>query len=133
LQLAWAGSNLGTWGYGIALSVFAFDHGGATAVGVVGLVRLIPAAIAAPFMGVLGDRHSRRLVMASSDLSRVVLVGLGAVAILLHMSPAIVYALAAGGVVVSTAFRPAQAAIIPALASSPQELTASVQAIPAPM
>ena len=76
-------------------------------------------------MGVLGDRHSRRLVMASSDLSRVVLVGLGAVAIFLKMSPAIVYALAAGGVVVSTAFRPAQAAIIPALASSPQELTAS--------
>ena len=63
LQLAWAGSNLGTWGYGIALSVFAYDHGGATAVGVVGLVRLIPAALAAPFMGVLGDRHSRRLVI----------------------------------------------------------------------
>ena len=24
LQLAWAGSNLGTWGYGIALAVYAY-------------------------------------------------------------------------------------------------------------
>ena len=125
LQLAWAGSNLGTWGYGIALSVYAYDHGGATAVGVVGLIRLIPAAIAAPFMGVLGDRHSRRLVMALSDLGRVVVVGLGAVAIFLELSPGLVYLLAAVGVVVSTAFRPAQAAIIPSLASTPEELTAS--------
>ncbi len=29
LQLAWAGSNLGTWGYGIALAVYAYDQGGA--------------------------------------------------------------------------------------------------------
>ena len=125
LQLAWAGSNLGTWGYGVALSVFAYQHGGATAVGIVGLVRLIPAAIASPFLGVLGDRHSRRLVMAASDLSRVVVVGLGAAAIVAGLNPVIVYALAAIGVVTSTAFRPAQAAIIPNLAATPQELTAS--------
>jgi MFS family permease len=125
VQLAWAGSNLGTWGYGIALAVYAYAHGGATAVGVVGLIRLIPAAIAAPFMGVLGDRHSRRLVMALSDLGRVVVVGAGAVVIWAHGAPVIIYVLAAIGVVLSTAFRPAQAAIIPSLATTPQELTAS--------
>lgn len=32
LQLAWAGSNLGTWGFGVALAVFAYDRGGAAAV-----------------------------------------------------------------------------------------------------
>jgi predicted MFS family arabinose efflux permease len=37
----------------------------------------------------------------------------------------VIYVLAAAGVVLSTAFRPAQAAIIPTLATSPQELTAS--------
>jgi MFS family permease len=125
VQLAWAGSNLGTWGYGVALAVYAYGHGGATAVGVVGLIRLIPAAIAAPFMGVLGDRHSRRLVMALSDLGRVVVVGAGALVIWAHGAPAIIYLLAAIGVVLSTAFRPAQAAIIPTLATTPQELTAS--------
>jgi len=125
LQLAWAGSNLGTWGYGVALAVYAYNHGGATAVAVVGLIRWIPAAIASPFMGVLGDRHSRRLVMAASDLCRVVLVGLASICVFLNLAPPIVYGLAAVGVVISTAFRPAQAAIIPALATSPQELTAS--------
>jgi hypothetical protein len=27
VQLAWAGSNLGTWGYGIALAVYAYGLG----------------------------------------------------------------------------------------------------------
>jgi MFS family permease len=125
VQLAWAGSNLGTWGYGVALAVYAYGHGGATAVGVVGLIRLIPAAIAAPFMGALGDRHPRRLVMSLSDLGRVVVVGAGAVVIWAHGAAILVYVLAAIGVVLSTAFRPAQAAIIPTLAATPQELTAS--------
>ncbi len=125
IQLAWAGSNLGTWGYGVALSVFAYDQGGATAVGVVGLVRLIPAAIAAPFMGTLGDRHSRKLVMALSDLGRVVVVSLAALCVFLKLNPILIYFLATVGVVISTAFRPAQAAILPSLAHSPHELTAS--------
>lgn len=125
LQLAWAGSNLGTWGYGIALAVYAYDQGGATAVGLVALLRWIPAAIAAPFMGVLGDRHSRRLVMVLSDLGRVVVVGLAAVAVFADMPAVVIYLLAAAGVVISTAFRPAQAAIIPSLVSTPEELTAS--------
>jgi hypothetical protein len=46
LQLAWAGSNLGTWGFGVALSVYAYEQGGAAAVGIVALLRLVPAAIA---------------------------------------------------------------------------------------
>ena len=125
LQLAWAGSNLGTWGYGVGLAVFAYSHGGAAAVGLVALLRWIPAAIAAPFMGVLGDRHSRRLVMVLSDLGRVVVIGLAALAIWLDMSPVVVYVLAAVGVVISTAFRPAQAAMIPSLVATPEELTAS--------
>lgn len=125
LQLAWAGSNLGTWAYGIALAVFAYDRGGAVAVGLVGLLRWIPAAIVAPFMGVLGDRFPRRRVMVASDLGRVVVISAGALAILAETSAAIVYGLAALGVVIATAFRPAQAAIIPRLAETPRELAAS--------
>jgi MFS family permease len=125
LQLAWVGSNLGTWGYGVALAVYAYKHGGATAVGVVALVRFIPAAIAAPFMGTLGDRYPRRLVMVLSDTGRIVVVGLASVAVFAHASPVVIYVLAAAGVVISTAFRPAQAAIISSLATTPEELTAS--------
>ncbi len=124
LQLAWAGSQLGTWGYGVALAVFAYDRGGAAAVGLVALLRWIPAAIAAPFMGALGDRHPRRLVMVASDLGRVVVISLAATAVFLDLPSIVVYLLAALGVVISTAFRPAQAAITPSLVSSPDELTA---------
>ncbi|MGZ4149836.1 MAG: MFS transporter [Actinomycetota bacterium] len=124
LQLAWAGSQLGTWGFGVALAVYAYDRGGPAAVGLVALLRWIPSAIAAPFMGALGDRYSRRLVMVSSDLGRVVVISLAAVAVFLDLPAIIVYLLAAVGVVISTAFRPAQAAITPSLVSTPDELTA---------
>ena len=36
LQLAWAGSILGGWAYLVALGVYAYDEGGAAAVGIVG-------------------------------------------------------------------------------------------------
>ena len=45
LQLAWLGSVLGNWSYIVALSVYAYDQGGAGAVGFVWLVRLVPAAL----------------------------------------------------------------------------------------
>ena len=49
LQLAWIGSSVGTWGYVVALMVYAYRQGGPAAVGLVGLIRWFPAAIAAPF------------------------------------------------------------------------------------
>src|SRR5687767_5565994 len=53
VELAWAGSVTGDWAYVVALAVFAWDAGGAAAVGLVGLIRFVPAAIAAPFAAVL--------------------------------------------------------------------------------
>ena len=35
-QFSWAGSITGHWAYGIAFAVFAYEHGGAAAVGLVG-------------------------------------------------------------------------------------------------
>ena len=59
LQLAWVGSILGDWAYLVALGVYAYDQGGAGAVGLVGLIRLVPAAIVSPFSATLVDRFSR--------------------------------------------------------------------------
>ena len=70
LQLAWAGSIIGTWAFTVALAVYAFHHGGASAIGLVVLIRWLPAALTASAMGVLGDRYPRVLVMISSDLLR---------------------------------------------------------------
>ena len=74
LQLAWAGSVLGGWAYLVALGVYAYGEGGAAAVGLVGLIRMIPAAIAAPFTASLADRFSRVTVMVASDAIRFALM-----------------------------------------------------------
>jgi MFS family permease len=125
LQLAWAGSIIGHWAYGIALAVFAYDQGGVAAVGLVGLVRMLPAAIAAPFMSALADRYPRERIMLVSDLTRLLAMA-GAAAVALSGGPAgFVYVLGSFEAIMRTAFQPAQSAIIPTLARTPQELTAS--------
>jgi MFS family permease len=125
LELAWVGSVTGEWAYAVALAVFAYDAGGATAVGVVALLRFMPSAVVAPFAAVLADRYPRQRVMLSADLIRAgALAGAAAVALADGPAPA-VYALAALVAVVSTAFQPAQAALIPILARDPRELTAA--------
>jgi MFS family permease len=125
IELAWAASIVGTWAYGIAVIVYAYEQGGATAVGVVGLARWFSAAAVSPFAAVLGDRYDRRWVMAGSDLARAALIGGAALAVFADAAPFAVYVLAVLVSVVATAFRPAEAALIPALARTPEELTAA--------
>lgn len=125
IQLAWAASIFGTWAYGIAVVVYAFEQNGATAVGVVGLVRWTAAALVSPFAALLGDRYDKRLVMVCSDLARVVLISAAAVAVYAGSAPVVVYILAALVGVAATAFRPAEAALVPTLARTPEELTAA--------
>jgi MFS family permease len=125
LQLAWAGSIIGSWAYGVALAVYAYSQNGASAVGLMLLVRWVPAAIASPLASVLGDRYPRVRVMLSTDLLRAfALVGIGLV-ILANAPAAVVYALASFVAVIATAFQPAQSALLPSLARTPEELTAA--------
>jgi MFS family permease len=125
VELAWAASIVGTWAYGIAVIVYAYEQGGATAVGVVGLARWLAAAVASPFAAILGDRYDRRWVMAGSDLARAALIAGASLAVFAGSPPIVIYALAGLVSVASTAFRPAEAALIPSLARTPEELTAA--------
>jgi MFS family permease len=125
LELAWAFSIVSTWAYGIAIVVYAYEQGGASAAGLVGLLRWVAAAAASPFASLLGDRYDRRLVMVASDLLRAVLIGGAAVAVLTDSGAAIVYTLAALVSVAGTPFRPAEAAYTPALVTTPEELGAA--------
>ena len=125
LQLAWAGSLIGNWSYFVALAIYAYDQGGAGAVGVVSVVRMLPAAIASPFLAGLADRYSRKLVMVVTDVIRAALMVAAAVTIWQGWSAYIVYVIVAVSTVVGTAFRPAQAALLPHLARNPAELTAA--------
>jgi MFS family permease len=125
IELAWAASILGTWAYGIAVVVYAYDQGGPTAVGVVGLGRWLAAAVASPFAALLGDRYDRRWVMVASDLARAGLIAAAAVAAFADAPAIAIYVIAGLVGVAATAFRPAEAALIPSLARTPEELTAA--------
>src|SRR4029453_17234941 len=71
LQLAGICSVMGLWAYSVALAVYAFEVGGAKAVGIVTLVRAIPAAISAPFTSTLADRLPRVPFMAITNLGKI--------------------------------------------------------------
>lgn len=125
LQLAWLGSVLGNWSYIVALSVYAYDQGGAGAVGLVWLVRLVPAALLAAPLATIADRYPRRRVMIVTDLLRAALMGIAAVVIAVDGPAAAVYATVVVATIVGVPFRPAQAALVPRLARDPAELTAA--------
>jgi MFS family permease len=125
LQLAWLGSVIGHWSYLVALSVYAYGQGGASAVGLVWVIRLIPAAVLSPFLATLADRYPRRSVMVAADLVRAALMGAAALLIAADGPAAAVYAVAVVATVVGVVFRPAQSALLPKLARDPAELTAA--------
>jgi MFS family permease len=125
LELAWAGANLGTWAYSVGVAVFAYDHGGAKAVGIVGFARWGAAALLSPWLALLADRQPRRRVMVGADAVRAVALAVAAASAASGWSPYFVYVL--GGVVAAaaSAFHPAEAALRPSLARTPEELTAA--------
>ncbi len=125
LQLAFAGSIVGDWAYAVAVAVYAYERGGPTAVGVLGVIRYVSLAIVTPFAATLGDRYSRRLVMVSSDATRAVLVFCGAALIASGAPSLSVYALAVVTSLCGSPFRSAQASLIPDLADDAGELAAS--------
>jgi predicted MFS family arabinose efflux permease len=125
LQLAWLGSVAGQYSFAIAIAVYAYRHGGAGAVGAIALIRTIPAAVLAPFVSAVGDRYRQERVMLAADILRALLNGAIAVLVLAHGPVVGVFVLAAFGPICSTAFHPAEAALLPVLARSPEELTAA--------
>ncbi len=125
VNLAFSGSLIGDWAYATAVTVWAFGVGGATAVAVFNVVRLLLLALATPLAAMLADRYPRKLVMIGSDAIRVVLV-LAAAALVQWDAPAWpVFVLATMASVAGAPFRPALSAWLPALVNKPSELTAA--------
>jgi MFS family permease len=124
VELAWGAAITAEWAHFVALGVFAYEQGGAAAVGVAGLVRLLPAALLAPFAASLGDRFRReRFLMA------VAVVGSAALAASAAASFAgvdvLVFGFAMFVGISATLVRPALQALLPSLARTPEELIAS--------
>ena len=125
LGVSRVGISFASWCLAMALGVYGFEVGGAVAVGVVALVRLLPGALASPFAGMLGDRLPRRNVLIGSGMAVTVVLAATSTAAAMD-SPAAVVAILAGVFTVAVSgYVPAESALLPALARSPQELSAA--------
>jgi MFS family permease len=123
-QLAWGALISAEWAHFVALGVFAYAHGGSAAVGVAGLMRLLPAAAIAPFASTLGDRFRRERFLFC--LALLGAAGLATSAIGAEMDNRATVFIAGSVVgVCSTLFRPALIALLPSLARTARELIAA--------
>src|SRR5947209_3159874 len=100
IQLASLATNLGNWGYTVGVSLYAYKVGGVTDVGIIWLLRTLPASLLAPIGGVIADRFPRQRVMLSTELIRAPMIVAGAVCIWSSLSPDFVYAIATANSIV---------------------------------
>ena len=124
VELSWGAAIAAEWAHFVALGVFAYQQGGTAAVGVAGLVRLLPAAAVAPFAASLGDRFRRERFLFALTL-----LGAGALTASAAAASAdnrvLVFAFASVVGLAATLIRPALQALLPSLARTPEELIAS--------
>ena len=125
LQSAWAASITAEWLYLIGLAVYAYGVGGTAAVGLVAVVRMIPAAIAAPFIASVADRVRRERVLAAVEVLRACMLAAMGVAAWLDAPAVVVFVLASLVGISSSVYRPAHVALLPELAPSLEALTAA--------
>jgi MFS family permease len=125
LELGWGAAITAEWAHFVALGVFAYDAGGAVGVGIAGLVRMLPAALVAPFAASLGDRFRRELFLVSIALVGAAALAASAVVFSVSENAPTIFALAAVVGLSATLVRPAQQALLPSLARTPEELIGS--------
>ena len=123
-QLAWGAAIAAEWAHFVALGVFAYQAGGTSAVGLAGVIRLLPAAAVAPFAASLGDRFRRERFLSATMLVGSVALAGSTAAFFAGRSEALVFGFAAVFGFASTLVRPALQALLPSLARTPEELIA---------
>ena len=108
----------------IAMLVYAFSRGGATTAGLVAVAQLVPAALLAPVTAAIADRRSPVVLLAGGYLAQAAGLAAAAAAIFAGL-PVVAYASVVLACVALTTTRPAQAALIPSVAVTADELTAA--------
>ena len=69
-QLSFLGAWTAEWAFTVALGIVAYRDGGAAAVGLVGLLRMVPSAILAPLLSPIADRGRRERVLILVSIVR---------------------------------------------------------------
>jgi MFS family permease len=124
-QLSFLGAWAAEWAFTVALGIVAYRDGGAAAVGLVGLVRMVPAAVVAPLAAPFADRGRRERVLVLVCTVRGVATAVAAVVVGVAGPPQIVYGLAIVSTVAATLFRPAHSALLPSLCRTGYELASA--------
>jgi MFS family permease len=125
LEVAWAAFNIAEYAFVIALGVLAFDRGSAAAVGLMALIRTLPAMAAGPLLAVITDRVPRQHILTASLSGRALASAGLFIAVGTGSDIGIVYLLAALDAALATSFGPAHTALLPELSRSREELAAS--------
>lgn len=108
----------------IAMLVYAYGRGGATVAGLVAVAQMVPAAIVAPVVAPIADRRSPVVLLAGGYLVQAAAMA-ATTAVVMVGAPLAAYAAAVVAATAMTTTRPAQAALIPSVAATPDQLTAA--------
>ena len=125
LLVAWGLSYAGDLAAFTAASVYAYRAGGAGLVAVLGLLKALPGAFLVPLVTSGSDRVRRERLLIATVVPRALLLGVAAAAMTGGGQGVLVVVLAGleGGL--ASAFRQVQAALLPWLARTPDELTSA--------
>jgi predicted MFS family arabinose efflux permease len=124
-QLSFLGAWTAEWAFTVALGIVAYRAGGATAVGLVGLLRMLPAAVVGPVLAPLVDRGRRERVLVLVSLISGVGTAVAAAVVGTDGPVQIVYALAAFVTIAGTLYLTAFSALLPSLCRTGYELASA--------
>ena len=125
LLLAWGISYAGDLAAFTVASVYLYGAGGAGYVGLLGLEYALSATLLVPLISSWADRVRRERLLTATHIPRALLLGAAGAAMSGHgqaMLMAVLVALDGG---LCSVFRPVQAALLPWLARTPDELTSA--------
>src|ERR671913_365573 len=124
-QLSFLGAWTAEWAFTVALGIVAYRDGGAAALGLVGLLRMLPSAICAPLLSPFADRGRRGRVLVVVSTVRGVVTAAAAVVAATGGAPAVIYVLAVLSTIAATLYRPAHSALLPSLCHTGHELASA--------
>jgi Cyclic nucleotide-binding domain len=125
IEVAWAAGIVADWAYLIALLVVAYRAGGALGVGILGVVRMVPAMVLGPLTGTSIRRLRGERALLAVHAARGGAALLTALLLAVDGPLPVVYLLAAVVAGAGALVRPIQIALLPAFAKTPGELVAS--------
>lgn len=124
-QLSFLGAWTAEWAFTVGLGIVAYRDGGATAVGLVGLLRMVPSALIAPLATPLADRGRRERVLMLVSTVRGIATAAAGIVVAFNGPALIVYGLAALSTIAATLYRPAHSALLPSLCRTGHELASA--------